>query len=198
MKSNMEQIVIQGLELEAVEKIKSAERKALTRKNGLKQKDAQYVDGTTGQTRDIVATKLNMSGKHWERMKYIYVHKEDCDHQEYDEWNNGRISTSKLYSKLKNNVGILKDINNISEMLSRFDSDLLKYMENLECQIKEKLCMYPQLQERIYPLIADFKRQFPYTNHSSYALLSPYMKVMFFDSLDDIQCQIEKIKSKIK
>lgn len=61
---DLEQIVLQGLQYEATEKEKAAERKALTRKNGLKPEEAKFSDGTVGQTRDIVAKKLGISGKH--------------------------------------------------------------------------------------------------------------------------------------
>lgn len=192
--SNLEKIVIQGLKLENVEKVKSAERKALTRKNGLKQENAKYIDGTIGQTRDIVASKLNMSGKHWDRMKYIYKHKNECSYQEYEDWNNGIISTSKLYTKLKNNVAILKEIDTLIDMLTVFESELLKYMENLEIQVKEKLHLHTYLKDRIYPLLDEFKEQFPIIDHSNYALLSRHKKIMRLEHLNYILWQIEKIK----
>lgn len=197
MKANMEQTVIQGLELEAIEKIKSAERKALTRKNGLKQEDAKYIDGTTGQTRDIVAKKLNMSGKHWDRMKYIYNHKNECNQQEYEDWDKGLISTSRLYSKLKNNTTILKEIDILIDMLTAFESDLLRYMENLEIQIKDKLQMHSHLSERINPLLDEFKKQFPVIDHSDYALLSRHTKTMRLNHLEEILYQINRIKEEI-
>ncbi len=195
MKQNLEQIVICGLELEAVEKLKSAERKALTRKNGLKQEDAKYIDGTTGQTRDIVAKKLNMSGKHWDRMKYIYNHKNECNQQEYEDWDKGLISTSRLYSKLKNNTTILKEIDTLINMLTVFESDLLRYMENLEIQIK--LQMHSHLSERINPLLDEFKKQFPVTDRSEYAVLSRYTKTMRLERLEKILYQINRIKEEI-
>lgn len=194
MKANMEQTVIQGLELEAIEKVKSAERKALTRKNGLKQEDAKYIDGTTGQTRDIVAKKLNISGKHWDRMKYIYNHKNECNQHEYEDWDKGLISTSRLYSKLKNNIAILKEIDTLIDMLTAFETDLLRYMENLEIQIKYKLQMHTILNEQISPLLDEFRKQFPIIDHSNYALLSRHTKIMRLENLNYILFQIEKIK----
>jgi len=131
MKLDLEQIVIQGLELEAIEKIKSAERKALTRKNGLKQEDAQYVDGTTGQTRDIVAKKLGYSGKHWERMKYIYQHKEQYNPQEYEDWKHQIISTSKLYTKLKRQFDFSGELDKIINILSDMQEDTFGYLTGL-------------------------------------------------------------------
>ena len=61
---DLEQVVLQGLEIESIEKDKAAERKALTRKYGLKPEDAKYSQDTQGQTRDIVAELLGISGKH--------------------------------------------------------------------------------------------------------------------------------------
>ena len=95
---DLEQIVLQGLQYEAIEKEKAAERKALTRKNGLKPEEAKYVDGSTGQTRDIVAKQLGMSGKHWEHMKFVYRHRDDLSDQEYLDWKCGKVRTSKLYN----------------------------------------------------------------------------------------------------
>ena len=89
---DLEQIVLQGLQYEAIEKEKSAERKALTRKNGLKAEDAKYNDGSTGQTRDIVAEKLGISGRHWERMKFIYQHRTCLNGEELMEQKFLRIS----------------------------------------------------------------------------------------------------------
>ena len=84
--TQLESLISDGLKYEVIEKRKAAERKALTRKNGLKIEDAKYLDGTKGQTRDIVAKKLGISGKHWDRIKYIYQHKELIDEQKYNNW----------------------------------------------------------------------------------------------------------------
>ena len=54
---DLEKIAIKGLEYEKIEKKKAAERKALTRKNGLNPEEAKYPDNPKGQTRDIVAAK---------------------------------------------------------------------------------------------------------------------------------------------
>lgn len=88
---DLEKIVLQGLEYEATEKEKAAERKALTRKHGLKPEDTKYSQSTQGQTRDIVAKKLGISGKHWERMKFIYQHKECLLEEEYEQWRGGIV-----------------------------------------------------------------------------------------------------------
>lgn len=198
MKANMEQTAIQGLELEAIEKVKSAERKALTRKNGLKQEDAKYIDGITGQTRDIVAKKLNMSGKHWDRIKYIYKHKEECNQQEYEAWNNGHMSTSKLYLKLKNSESALKEADDLINTLIEFDSSLIKYMRKLELQLKDKLYNYPQLQERIYPLIEEFKEQFITKMYDEYLWSFHYIDTMHFKHLNDIFDKTNIIKKRFK
>lgn len=101
---DLEKIVIQGLKYESIEKEKASERKALTRKHGLKPEDAKYVQSTIGQTRDIVAEKLGISGRQWERMRFIYRHRDCLSDEEYENWRTGKISTSKIYKELNDEL----------------------------------------------------------------------------------------------
>lgn len=115
---NLEEIVLQGLEYEIIEKDKAAERKALKRIHGLKPEEAKYVQSTTGQTRDIVADKLGISGRQWERMRFIYQHRERLLDEEYEKWKTGKISTSKMYNELSKDLrynDILDQMLNILE-----------------------------------------------------------------------------------
>lgn len=101
---DLEQIVLQGLQIESIEKEKASERKAITRKNGLKQEKAKYANAQSGQTRDIVGEQLGISGRQWERMKYVYYHKDDLPEEEYNNWRIGKSSTSKLYTQLSKSL----------------------------------------------------------------------------------------------
>lgn len=123
----LESLISNGLKYEEVEKKKAAERKALTRKNGLKIEDAKYFDGTKGQTRDIVAKKLGISGKQWDRIKYIYKHREQVDEQQYQDWMNGRISTSKLYSKLLNIRKYTDELEKMQNSIGKIKQSILDY-----------------------------------------------------------------------
>lgn len=119
---SLEELVLQGLEYENIEKDKAAERKALTRKHGLKPEEAKYVHSTTGQTRDIVADKLGISGRQWERMRFIYRHRDCLLDEEYEKWKTGKISTSKIYKELSNDLrynDILDQILNILDEMQR-------------------------------------------------------------------------------
>lgn len=137
---DLEQIVLQGLQYEATEKEKAAERKALTRKNGLKPEEAKFSDGTVGQTRDIVAKKLGISGKHWERMKFVYLHKDDLSDEEYQDWKTGNITTSKLYNQLCKVYKYTEVIDAIIETMKQLEDDILKYGKSYtDVDFKHKL-----------------------------------------------------------
>ena len=124
---DLEQLVLQGLEIESIEKEKASERKALTRKYGLKPEDAKYSQGTQGQTRDIVAEKLGISGRHWERMKYVYSHKEDLTEEEYNNWRIGKISTSKLYTQLSKSLKYTEVLDSVIEAIYDMEETIRKY-----------------------------------------------------------------------
>ncbi len=137
---DLEQIVLQGLKYEATEKEKAAERKALTRKHGLKPEDAKYTQGTQGQTRDIVAKQLGVSGKHWEHMKFVYLHKEDLSDDEYQDWKTGNITTSKLYNQLCKVYKYTEVIDSIIETMKQLEDDILKYEKSYtDVDFKNKL-----------------------------------------------------------
>ena len=124
---DLEEIVLEGLRIEAIEKEKAAERKSLTRKNGLKPDDAKYTQDSSGQTRDIVASHLNMSGKQWDRMKYIYRFKDIISEETYTSWCKGKISTSKLYNEIRQDIAYSSVLGNISKLLSEIQRDVRRH-----------------------------------------------------------------------
>lgn len=124
---DLEQVVLQGLEIESIEKDKAAERKALTRKYGLKPEEAKYSQDTQGQTRDIVAEKLGISGKHWERMKYVYYHKDDLTEEEYNNWRIGKNSTSKLYNQLSKSLKYTDVLDSVIDAIYDMEETIRKY-----------------------------------------------------------------------
>ena len=138
--TQLESLISDGLKYEVIEKRKAAERKALTRKNGLKIEDAKYLDGTKGQTRDIVAKKLGISGKHWDRIKYIYQHRELIDEQKYNNWIAGKLSTSKLYTELSNKEKADDACLVAKEIVQEMQYDILSYISKDRLRaIKDKL-----------------------------------------------------------
>lgn len=124
---DLEQVVLQGLEIESIEKDKAAERKALTRKYGLKPEDAKYSQDTQGQTRDIVAEKLGISGKHWERMKFIYLHRDCLLENEYNNWRAGKVSTSKIYKEISEDLRYDDILNRMNILLTDMQFDVIDY-----------------------------------------------------------------------
>lgn len=124
---NLEELVLQGLEYENIEKDKAAERKALTRKHGLKPEEAKYVHSTTGQTRDIVADKLGISGRQWERMRFIYRHRECLLDEEYEKWKTGKISTSRIYKELSNELRYNDILDRMLNILEEMQWESINY-----------------------------------------------------------------------
>lgn len=55
-----------------------------------------------GRVTQIVAKKCNLgSYKQYEKMKEIWEHESDFDPKDFEKWNKGELSTSKMYNKLK-------------------------------------------------------------------------------------------------
>lgn len=127
---DLEQMVLEGLEYESIEKEKAAERKALTRKHGLKPEEAKYIQEIQGQTRDIVAKKLGISGRHWERMRFIYQHKDCLLQEEYENWRMGKTSTSKLYKELSEDIRFNDTLDKMIDILDRMQWDILDYEDS--------------------------------------------------------------------
>lgn len=154
---DLEKVVLQGLEYETIEKEKASERKALTRKHGLKPEDAKYLQGAQGQTRDIVAQKLGISGKHWERMKFIYLNKDKYTEQEYEDWRKGKLSTSKLYTKLKDEQDIVARIDKILQDLWRLTFNTPSNTEKIYDELRYTLFNYQHLKDKVFSSLNDIK-----------------------------------------
>jgi ParB family chromosome partitioning protein len=93
-----EEIINAGIELERIEKVKADERM----KNSGNQYTERGVENfPQGKTRDIVAAKLGMSGKQYEREKFIIEYRYALSPGEFDDWNNRIVSTNKVYVKIK-------------------------------------------------------------------------------------------------
>ena len=191
-KNNLEQIVFQGLEYESIEKEKAAERKALTRKYGLKPEDAKYSQDTQGQTRDIVAEKLGISGKHWERMKYIYYHKEDLTEEEYNNWKIGKISTSKLYTQLSKSFKYADVLDSVIDAIYDMEETVRKYNIsyadiNIKNILDRELYSYRgQAKDNIYSGVGKIlKEKYSFTEKQKWELIQ-------------IRIELQKLRENIK
>lgn len=192
---DLEQIVLQGLEYESIEKEKAAERKALTRKHGLKPEDAIYSQDTQGQTRDIVAKKLDISGRHWERMKFIYQHREQFDIQEYQDWRMGKVSTSKLYNKLNNEIKALEDFDKIIDKIDTMQMKTFKFvifdgfrrLKSTEEDLENSLFKYPDsLKKEVRSTIENVKN------------IAKYFISKQNDELVELKSEVVELKKKIE
>lgn len=184
---NLDQVVIQGLEYEAIEKEKAAERKALTRKYGLKPEDAKYSQDIQGQTRDIVAKKLGISGKHWERMKYIFFNKDQCNQQEYSDWNIGKISTSKLYIKIKNEQDIGAKIDKILEDLHKLNINTPRNTEKIYDKLRYDLFNQPYLKDQVFSSLDEIKEIY-----NDYADINAMMLINIIGEMEELKKKLQK------
>ena len=158
---DLEQLVLQGLEYESIEKEKASERKALTRKYGLKPEDAKYSRGTQGQTRDIVAEKLGISGRHWERMKFIYQHREYLVGKEYENWRIGKLSTSKAYNLISQDIRYNETLDKMMELLEEMQWEALQYERSyVHVDIEHNLAsaLHSCREKTKEEILANFKR----------------------------------------
>ena len=95
-----EEILIYGRRLERIESARANERKL----SGLKQnatvkEDIPYRENA--QTRDIVASELNISGRQYDNIKKIDANKDSFSPEDYENWKNGEKSTNSMLEKLK-------------------------------------------------------------------------------------------------
>lgn len=102
---NREEIVDAGIQMERIESIKAEERRISTQNNNaaksVKAEVENFPHQEVGKTRDIVARRLGISGKQYERMKFIVEHSADLSKGQYTDWNTGAISTNKAYGLIK-------------------------------------------------------------------------------------------------
>lgn len=95
-----EELINIGIELERIEKVKSEER-IKSHQFGNTTAKENFPEPSNGQTRDVVAKKLGMSGKQYEREKLIVQNKELLSPGDYDDWNNRIKSTNAIYKIVK-------------------------------------------------------------------------------------------------
>lgn len=92
-----EEAIDAGRRLERIVRAKAEERM----KSGKANPEANNPKGKktrAPQTRDIVAKKLGMSGKQYEREKDILENRDLLSDEEFDEWNLREVSTNKTYN----------------------------------------------------------------------------------------------------
>jgi hypothetical protein len=188
---DMEQIVLLGLEYEVIEKEKAYERKALTRKNGLNKEEAKYNDGIKGQTRDIVAQKLGMSGRQWERVRFIYQHKDCLSEEEYIAWRKGEVSTYKQYNELCKQIRYTKNIDKILDDL--FDVIISVHNYGKSCFVAE---IRQELQYVVYPF-TDKKKSEIFDCFDRLIKYNQDISEQQLEKLYDISDSVQKIRKEL-
>ena len=107
-----EEQVNAGIELERIEELKANQRHATSTGGTNPQLRENFPIAEKGRVRDKVACRFNMSGKQYERDKFVVAHKElfpvvDKDGEDiyYDDWNNFKVSTNKVYIIIRKLLG---------------------------------------------------------------------------------------------
>ena len=95
-----EEVVDAGIRMERIERIRAEERQEVTQFGSSTVRE-NFPTPEYGRVRDIVAKRLGMSGKQYERMKYIVDNKDVIPEGDYINWNTGVISTNKAYGLIK-------------------------------------------------------------------------------------------------
>lgn len=97
-----EELINAGISLERIEAIKAKDRKLSTQNNNAGRAVREnFPTLDSGRVRDIVAAKLGMSGKQYEREKFIVQHKDYINPGEFNDWNNRLVSTNKIFTAIK-------------------------------------------------------------------------------------------------
>ena len=123
-----EELINAGIELERIEKVKAEERIAANQ-FGSTVKENFPGPSAKGQTRDIVAAKLGMSGKQYEREKFILENRDLLSDGEFDDWNSRIISTNKAFGII--NKILNADADKVAKLETKI-SNLTAENENLK------------------------------------------------------------------
>lgn len=88
--------------LERVESLKARERQATLTGGSNPQLTQNFVEAEKGEVVDIVAEKLNIgSGEQYRKEKFIVENKSNLSTEDFAEWDEGKLSTNKVFLKIK-------------------------------------------------------------------------------------------------
>ena len=100
--------------LERIESAKAEKRNEATRFGG-----GGNISTATGKTRDTVAQKMGIgSGKQYEKEKSIVDNKNFLSTEDFENWDEGKLSTNKAYQKVKAELQAQKELNEKYSALS--------------------------------------------------------------------------------
>lgn len=119
--------------LQRIESIKAEERMKAGKQDPV-QNSAQ------GKTRDKVAEQVNMSHDTLRKAQVIAENKDKFDPEEFKDWDDGKLSTNKLYTQLKQQKSALSKENQmLKEDHQRLEQQNLKLKHELESQPVKKV-----------------------------------------------------------
>ena len=112
--------------LQRIESIKAEERMKAGKQDPV-QNSAQ------GKTRDKVSEQVNMSHDTLRKAQVIAENKDKFDPEEFKDWDDGKLSTNKLYTQLKQQKSALsKENQKMKEQLSHAQSRNAEYIETIQ------------------------------------------------------------------
>lgn len=132
-----EEEVLGGMELEQIETVKAQERMNNSGNQYTERGTENFPWGKKGEVRNIIGNLLGVSGKQYERMKYILSNKEELSPEEFADWNNRRISTNKAFGIIKRALGELPPKEKKVEVPPEDYEDLIKRKAELETEIEK-------------------------------------------------------------
>lgn len=130
--------------LERIESLKAEKRRKATQNNNAAKAEVEnFPPQDEGKTRDIVASKLGIgSGKQYEKEKYIVDNKSSLSPEDFADWDEGKLSTNKVYRQLKIENERLEKENKILESQKKISDELAtQYKSQSEeyMEVKKKL-----------------------------------------------------------
>ena len=105
-----EELINVGIEFERIESVKAEERMLSGGKVDPEENLPQGENKRAPQTRDIVAKKIGMSGKQYEREKLIVQNKDLLTPGDFADWNNREKSTNAIYNIIKQLIQPTKEL----------------------------------------------------------------------------------------
>lgn len=126
--------------LEKIESLKAKERIINPTQN--------FVEGQKGETVDIVANKLGIgSGETYRKEKYIVENKDLLSSEDFENWDESKLSTNKAFNKIKDKMSSLTEENKeLNQKLNKLSS--LQVEIN---QLKQEIDDRPIIEKEVNP-----------------------------------------------
>ena len=125
--------------LQSVEAAKAEQRMKAGKANPVE-------NSSQGKTRDKVAKKLGTSSNTLAREQAIADHKDQIDPEDFKNWDDGKLSTNKVYQDLKKKLGkATKEVENLNGRLDASHDEAKDYRNRLERASRKAVDLQMQL-----------------------------------------------------